>query len=389
MTVRTGAQSLKSAPPHGLPPVMMLADHFGYPGGVPHGVTSYLLNVLPALRAAGIDLTVCFLREPHEAANALREHGINPVFFAASKWDPFVALRIARLARRRGVSLLHSTGLKCTFMARIAARLAGACNVLHVHDLNEPGRLLSGLQSLFARCNDFGVCVSEAARDLTVHRYHVATDRVRVIHNGIRVQEIAEVEPGTRARVRRELELSPDQPVVAMIGRMYRVKGHRAMLQMLPAITQQCSGLTLLLVGDGPERAGCERLVSELQLQAHVRFLGARSDIAQLLAAVDLLVMPSESEGLGLAAIESLAAGKPVVAFAVGGLREVVEDRVTGRLVRPGDYEAFVSAVVETIRDPAQLAAYAQRAVLAAERFSVDEHVRRLIDCYREVAAAR
>jgi len=99
--------------------------------------------------------------------------------------------------------------------------------------------------------------------------------------------------------------------------------------------------------------------------------------------------MPSESEGLGLAAIESLAAGKPVVAFAVGGLREVVEDRVTGRLVRPGDYEAFVSAVVETIRDPAQLAAYAQRAALAAERFSVDEHVRRLIDCYREVAAAR
>ena len=223
MTVRTGAQSLKSAPPHGLPPVMMLADHFGYPGGVPHGVTSYLLNVLPALRAAGIDLTVCFLREPHEAANALREHGIDPVFFAASKWDPFVALRIARLARRRGVSLLHSTGLKCTFMARIAARLAGACNVLHVHDLNEPGRLLSGLQSLFARCNDFGVCVSEAARDLTVHRYHVAEDRVRVIHNGIRVQEIAEVEPGSRARVRHELALSPDEPVVAMIGRMYRV----------------------------------------------------------------------------------------------------------------------------------------------------------------------
>jgi glycosyltransferase involved in cell wall biosynthesis len=140
----------------------------------------------------------------------------------------------------------------------------------------------------------------------------------------------------------------------------------------------------LLLVGDGPQRAACEALASELHLDANVRFLGHRSDVPQLLAVSDLLVMPSESEGLGLAAIEALAAGKPVIAFAVGGLPEVVADRANGRLVTPGDCSGFSTAVVETIRDRQQLADYGWRAALASRRFTVAEHVRKLIDCYHE-----
>jgi glycosyltransferase involved in cell wall biosynthesis len=369
-----------------LPPVMVLGDHFGYPGGVAHGVTSYFLQVLPALRAAGIDLTVCFLREPHPAAEALRGHGIDPVFLSAGKWDPSVVTRIASLARCRGVRLMHSTGLKGTVAGRIASRLAGAQNILHVHDLNDPGNILSGLQLLFARSTDLAICVSDAVRDLTVRRYHVAAERVRVVHNGIRLEDLTDVDEDTRLRVRQSLRLNQDCPVLAMIGRMHPVKGHRSMLKMLPAITAECPDLVLLLAGDGPQRAVCEALASELHLDANVRFLGHRSDIPRLLAASDLLVMPSESEGLGLAAIEALAAGKPVVAFAVGGLREVVVDGANGRLVTPGDCSGFAAAVVETIRDRQRLADYGYRAALDSKRFTVEEHVRKLIDCYQEAS---
>jgi len=365
-----------------LPPVMILADHFGYAGGVPHGVTSYLLNVLPPLAGCGVELTVCFLREPHAAAQDLRARGIHPVFFDAAKWDPTVVLRVAALAKRNGVRLLHATGVKGTLVGRIAARLIGARTLLHVHDLNDPGAALSALERLFARPTDAAVCVSEAVRELTVSRYHVPAERIRVARNGIAL-EVLRGAAGERSRVRAELRIEAGRPVLAIIGRLHPVKGHRAMIGMLPAIVRRCPRALLLVIGDGPERPACESLAGSLGISRHVRFLGRRNDVPRLLSAVDLVVMPSRSEGLGLAAIEALAAARPVIAFAVGGLPEVVSDGVNGRLVPAGDCEAFANAVVDTLRDSLRRFAYAQGAAASARAFGVEEHVQRLLECYR------
>ena len=370
-----------------LPPVMVLADHFGYAGGVRHGVTTYLLHVLPLLADTGIELTVCFLREPHPAADELRARGIRPVFFNAGKWDPTVALRIAGLARRRGVRLLHATGVKGTLIARIAARVIGVRTLLHVHDLNDPGTVLGALQRLTAQPTDAAVCVSQAVCDLAVTGYHVRPERVRVARNGIPVEELRRAGAGAGDRVRAELDIGPGRPVLAIIGRLHPVKGHRALLTMLPAILRGCPESLLLVIGDGPERAACEELARSLGIRRHVRFLGKRGDVPRLLSAIDLVLMPSHSEGLGLAAIEALAAARPVVAFAVGGLPEVVVDGVNGRLVPPADCEAFASAVVETLRDTARRLSYARGAASSAQHFGVEAHVRRLIDCYRMTLA--
>jgi len=366
-----------------LPPIMVLADHIGYADGVRHGVTTYLLHVLPPLASAGVELTVCFLRAPHAAAADLHAHGIRPIFFDAGKWDPTVALRIAALARRKGVRLLHATGVKGTLAARIAARLIGARTLLHVHDLNEPGAALSALQRLVAQPTDAAVCVSQAVRELTVNRYHVRPERVRVVPNGIPLDALRSAGAGARSRVRAELGIEPRRPVLAIIGRMHPVKGHRALLGMLPAIVRSCPRALLLVIGDGPERAPCEELARSLGVSPHVRFLGRRADVPRLLSGIDLVLMPSQSEGLGLAAIEALAAARPVIAFAVGGLPEVVIDGVNGRLVSPGDGEAFASAVIQTLRDPGRRFSFARGAAASAERFGVEAHLQRLIDCYR------
>lgn len=370
-----------------LPPVMVLADHIGYAGGVRHGVTTYLLHVLPLLAAAGIDLTVCFLREPHAAAADLHAHGIRPIFLGAGKWDPTVVLRIAALARRRGVRLLHATGVKGTLAARTAARLIRARTLLHVHDLNDPGAALAVLQRLAAQPTDAAVCVSQAVRELTVSRYHVRPERVRVIRNGVPLDVLRSAGAGERSRVRCELGIEPGQPVLAIIGRMHPVKGHRELLSMLPAIVRRCPRALLLVIGDGPERGPCEALAQSLGMSRHVRFLGRRADVPRLLSGIDLVLMPSQSEGLGLAAIEALAAARPVVAFAAGGLPEVVADGINGRLVPPGDCEAFAAAVIETLRDPGRRFSYARGAASSAEHFGVGAHVRRLIECYRMTLA--
>ncbi|HEV2271352.1 MAG TPA: glycosyltransferase family 4 protein [Steroidobacteraceae bacterium] len=370
-----------------LPPIMILADHVGYPDGVRHGVTTYLVHVLPLLAAAGVNMTVCFLRGPHAAADDLEAQGIHPVFFDAGKWDPTVALRVAALAQRNGVHLLHATGVKGTLAARVAGRLTGVRTLLHVHDLNDPGAALSALQRLAARPTDAAVCVSEAVRELAVTRYHVQPERVRVARNGLPLAAVRRAGAGERSRVRSELGIEAGRPVLAIIGRMHPVKGHRTLLEMLPAIVRCCPRALLLVIGDGPERAPCEELARGLGMSRHVRFLGRRSDVPRLLAAIDLVLMPSQSEGLGLAAIEALAAARPVIAFAVGGLPEVVADGQNGRLVPPGDGEAFANAIVETLRDPGRRFSYARGAASSADRFGLEAHVQRLIDCYRMTLA--
>jgi len=370
-----------------LPPVMIVADHFGYADGVRHGVTTYLVHVLPLLASAGIRMTVCFLRAPHAAATDLHAHGIRPVFLDAAKWDPTVALRIAQLARRNCVRLLHATGVKGTLAARVAARITGARTLLHVHDLNDPGTFLGALQKLAARPTDAAVCVSQAVRELTVSRYHVPPERVHVARNGIPLDALRRAGAGARSRVRTELGIESGRPVLAIIGRLHPVKGHRALLSMMPVILRSCPRALLLVIGDGPERGPCEELTRNLGIGASVRFLGRRDDVPRLLSAIDLVLMPSRSEGLGLAAIEALAAARPVIACAVGGLPEVVVEGVNGRLVPPGDAQGFAQAVVETLRDPARRFAYARGAAASAQRFGIEAHVQRLIDCYRATLA--
>ena len=187
-------------------------------------------------------------------------------------------------------------------------------------------------------------------------------------------------------RIRRELNVPLTSPVLGFIGRLYPVKGPRKMLRMMGEIARRRPDAVLLVAGDGPERSACEDIARDLDFRKNVRFLGQRNDIPELLAATDLIVMPSESEGLPLAAIEAMAAGRPVVGFDVGGFREIVEDRQSGRVIAPGNESAFVEAILTLLEDPQSLSAYGARAFSAAEQFSVERHVSGLLDCYRELA---
>ncbi|MBN1238487.1 MAG: glycosyltransferase [Gammaproteobacteria bacterium] len=372
-----------------LPSVLFLADHLGYSSGVSHGLTSYLLNVLPALAGAGVDLTVCFLRESHVAADVLRGHGIEPIFLNAGKLDPRVALNVASIARQRGCRILHATQMKATLIARIVAPLVEARTIIHVHDLNRVHPAVRALQRAFARPSDRGLCVADVIHGLAASDYALRRDRISTLHNSLPLERFRQVPAAARDRLRAEFAIAEDAPVLGMIGRMFPVKGHRHMLSMMAQIVRRHPDAILLLVGDGPERASCEALIARLGLGANVVFAGQRSDVPDLLTLCSLVVLPSESEGLPLTAIEAMAAARPVVGFDVGGMREVVDDGRTGRLVAAGDSAAFIAAVLDLLDDPAELAAAGAAAAAAAERFGIEHHVRRLLSLYREIGGGR
>lgn len=367
------------------PGVLVVADHLGYPGGVVHGVTSYFLGVLPALARAGVDVKVCFVRDPHPAADELRAQGIEPVFLSAARINPLVALQIAGMARRGGCTILHAMGIKAILMARLASHLVPARTLLHFHDLVEPNAVVGKLQRIFARPSDMAACVSSAIVPIAIRRYNVRPDRVRVVHNGIDLERFRQVPDEARARVRSSLGIEQGRPVMLMAGRMHPIKGHRAMLRMMPAILQRCPDAFLLVAGDGPERSACESIVQELRLERTVRFLGQRRDIPDLLKACDMVVVPSESEGFCMAAVEASAVERPTVAFDCGGVSDVITHGSTGLLVPAGASDAFADAAAAMLLDADRRALYGRNASASAARFGLDRHVRQLLDVYDEL----
>lgn len=364
--------------------VLFVADHLGYPGGVVHGATTYFLDVLPALAGAGVQVTACFLREDHPAARDLRERGVEPVFLGAARLDPFVVSRIAQLAAASRCSVIHAQGFKSSVAARLIARRASRALLIHVHDMKMPPLAVRLLNRTLALATDRALCVSGAVADVAARGYAVARERQRVVHTGIRVESFRGASTRARQELRHEVGIEPDAPVIAMIARFHPEKGHDPMLRMMREIVQLMPRAVLLMAGDGPERGACEALGRALGLAPNLRYLGMRRDVARVLAAADLVVMPSLSEGLGRAAIEANLAGRRVLAFDTGGLREVLDDPDCGRLVAAGDTRAFIDAAVEMLHAPeaADVRSSELRAQRATRRFGLEAHVARLQECY-------
>ena len=145
----------------------------------------------------------------------------------------------------------------------------------------------------------------------------------------------------------------------------------------------------LVLAGDGPDRAAAEELARELGVAGHVSFLGEQSEVERVLAASDLFLLPSEHESFGLAALEAMACGVPVLGTASGGLPEVVDDGETGALVAVGDVEAAIARAVAILRDDCAPHAMGQRArEVAVARFGVEPVVSRYLDIYEAAIAS-
>lgn len=189
--------------------------------------------------------------------------------------------------------------------------------------------------------------MSRWMQKLLVEAFHVPSKRIHLISNGVDPEPF--VRANGRGAMRETLGIPSGRTLVAVIARLSPEKGHPVLLEALATVTRRYPELLCVLVGRGPSEAALRAQVQTMGLQHHVRFLGFRSDIPEILSAADLVVLPSLKEGVPAAVLEAMAAAKPVVATTVGGVAEVFVDGDMGRLVPPGDAPALAKALEEIL----------------------------------------
>jgi len=216
----------------------------------------------------------------------------------------------------------------------------------------------------------------------------LSPDRSGVIRNGIEFPSL----DGTfeREAKKRQLGLPVEAPLIGTVGRLHPQKGQRYLLEALPPVLRRIPDLHVLLVGDGPTRGELEALTRRLGLHGRVHFLGFRQDVPELVALLDVFVLPSVWEGLPLSLLEALALARPVVATATDGILEVIEDGDCGLVVPTKDPEALARAIVRLLgdRDEARRMALRGQQKMYVE-FGVDRMVRKTAEVYLQLITNR
>jgi glycosyltransferase involved in cell wall biosynthesis len=310
----------------------------------------------------------CCMRGLGELGDKLRD--VAPVFshVLKHKYDVPVLSRLVRLFRRRRIDAVVTVGAgDRMFWGRLAAWRAGVPIVISaLHSTGWPDRV-GRLNRLLAPLNDAFVGVASAHGKYLIENERFPAKRVFVIPNGVDTDRFF---PRPRDPVRLEqLGVPREAKTVGLVAVLRPEKNHELFLRAAALVRRQVPQAHFVLVGNGPQRAALERLTAELDLGAAVHFLGARSDVPDLLSLFDVFALTSKIEASPVSILEAQACGVPVVATRVGSIPESVIDGETGLLVSSEDIEGVAAAITRILRSPALA-----RSLGAAEREFVVEH---------------
>ncbi|HUZ05129.1 MAG TPA: N-acetyl-alpha-D-glucosaminyl L-malate synthase BshA [Acidobacteriaceae bacterium] len=290
----------------------------------------------------------------------------NYPLFEFPPYDLALATRMSEVAEYYDLDLLHvhyaiphsvSALLARQMLAREGRRLPFV-TTLHGTDITLVGADRAYLPiTRYAIDESDGVtAISDYLRQRTVETFGT-TRQIEVISNFVNC-DIYVRDPDRAAKLRAQYA-SPDERVLVHLSNFRPVKRVRDVVEIFARVAQQMPA-RLLMIGDGPERSAAEWLAFQLKIHDRVLFLGKQDSVHELLPVADLMLMPSELESFGLAALEAMACGVPTIGTAVGGVPELIDNEVTGMLFPVGAVDAMGNAAVALLKDPSRLQQMAQ-----------------------------
>lgn len=340
-----------------------------------HSSRPVILHVLHTLRHGGAEVLVrdlvnaqrdqyrsvvvaldergCIAHQLHQAGAAVyclnRTPGI----------DLHCAAVIRHLAVKHHAAIIHAHQYTPWFYATLAAWPTPHCRVIfHEHGRHYPDhrstkRVVANRLALLPRTQRV-LAVGAFIADALQQNEAIPRRRIRVIHNGIDPTPFVDRSDAQRMKIRQQLGLDNSHLIALHVGRFSPVKDHTTAIRALSLAMKQRPNLHGLFAGTGPLLPTARALAQEMAVSDRIQFLGDRTDIPDLLAAADLFLLSSVSEGISVALLEAMAAARPVVATDVGGNSELVEHHHTGLLVPRADHAQLANAIIQLAQHPEQ-----------------------------------
>ncbi len=302
---------------------------------------------------------------------------------------PFHWLRLRDALLEMQPDIVHTFLLTASLYGRFAAMMAGVPIVIgtevNLYANKQRAHILA--ERWLMHSTDALIVSAESVRDFYVKQISVDPSKIEVIYNAVDFAQLESTVP--RAAWRAAIGIPDDASAIGIIARLTAQKAHEVLFEAV-ARRPDLAQVYVVVVGDGERRSELEQMTVSLGIANRVRFLGARRDLGDMLAAVDVFAMPSLWEGLPLSLVLAMGSGLPVVATRVAGIPEIVDDGVTGLLVPPGDAAALASALstaVHNREDSARMGAAARAFVLP--RFTAGAYVSAMMSLYQRLLAGK
>jgi glycosyltransferase involved in cell wall biosynthesis len=303
---------------------------------------------------------------PHEGdlLDLAAAHSVQPKLLPAlgreiSPADDLVALaEMVQLVRRTRPDVVHTHMAKAGTVGRLAAHLCGVPLIVHTYHGHvfhsyfgrAKTRVFLTIERALGLVTDRIIVLGEGQRH-EIAGYGVAPPRkLEPIRLGLELGQFLDAEHA-RGGLRRELGFAASTPLVGIVARLVPIKAHEVFFEAARQVLQVEPGVRFLVIGDGERRAELAALVERSGIREAVTFLGWRRDLRTVYADLDVVALTSRNEGSPVALIEAMAAARPVVATAVGGVPEVVVDGVTGLTVPPSNPPAVADGMLRLLRD--------------------------------------
>ncbi|MFH0855946.1 MAG: glycosyltransferase family 4 protein [Candidatus Omnitrophota bacterium] len=340
------------------------------------GITSYVFTLAGGLKGKGHNVFIA--SSGGRLADKFKEAGLGyiPISIRTKKEvSPKIilsAFKLYGIIKENKIGIIHSHSRTTQVLGCLLSRITGARHIFTCHGFFKR-RLL---RRIFPCWGDKVIAISEQVRTHLVNDFKLDADKIAVINNGVDTGSPGRKDPEGVISGKRDLGLS-DGPVIGIIARLSEVKGHKYLIQAMKIVLEKVPSANLLIIGTGKPQKELAQLAKSLGISRSVFFVPEIQDTAGALALLDIFVMPSLQEGLGLALMEAMAQGLAVIGSNVGGIKTLIQNGINGLLVEPADSRGLAGAILDLLGDPPKRAGLGGQAqVFIRQKFPLDKMVR-------------
>lgn len=323
--------------------ILFIANHLNV-----GGVTSYLYTLAGGLKEKGHNVYLASSGGAFaEKFIALGVKHIRVPLMTKNEISPkiiFSFFKLRKEVKKLKIELVHSNSRTTQVLGNLLSRALNIPHVFTCHGFFKPK--LSRL--LFPYWGQAVIAISSEVKEHLIADLKLDAKNISVINNGIDTDNFGDF--SARDDLRKNLGIN-DAPVAGIIARLSDVKGHIYLIRAMQKVIEIFPTAKLLIIGEGKMKNALIREVDVLGIKENVLFIPEAGNTRDVLAAMDIFVMPSLQEGLGLALMEAMAQGLAVVGSAVGGIKTLIQDRINGLLVAPADVEGLAEAIIELLKD--------------------------------------